>query len=331
MKNLFIDSNIWLSLYHFTSDDLEQFSKLKELNGTEIRLFIPEQIRNEVQRNRDAKIKDSLSKFEQFEFSFPAFCKNYEEYSDFSRDYNALKRRHKLWCEKIHEDISNQELPADKVIREFFESCPVMECTNEMILNAELRFRVGNPPGKDNKLGDAINWECLLTSVPNGEDLFFISTDKDYRSVVDDLSFNLYLKEEWSKRKDSQIHFFNSLVSFLKAHVQEIELRTEQHKDELINGLTYSHNFLTTHAMIRSLSEYHDWSARQIDDICSAAVNNRQINWILGDDDVFSFYEKLLSSIDANTENVAEIRKRIEELKQEKEKEEEEEIDDFPF
>ena len=69
MKNLFIDANIWLSLYHFSSDDLEQFSKLKELVGTDIRLFIPSQIRNEVQRNRDAKIKDALTKFEKFDFT----------------------------------------------------------------------------------------------------------------------------------------------------------------------------------------------------------------------------------------------------------------------
>ena len=36
MKNLFIDANIWLSLYHFTSDDLEQFGKLKSLIGTDL-------------------------------------------------------------------------------------------------------------------------------------------------------------------------------------------------------------------------------------------------------------------------------------------------------
>ena len=35
-------------------------------------------------------------------------------------------------------------------------------------------FRRRNPPGKDNKYGDAINWECLLYNVPNEEDLYFI-------------------------------------------------------------------------------------------------------------------------------------------------------------
>ena len=66
MKNLFLDSNIWLSLYHFSGDDLEQFSKLKELNGTILKIYIPEQTRNEVQRNRDAKIKDAMMNMETF-------------------------------------------------------------------------------------------------------------------------------------------------------------------------------------------------------------------------------------------------------------------------
>ena len=37
MKNLFIDSNIWLSLYHFSNDDLNQFITLKKRIGNEIR------------------------------------------------------------------------------------------------------------------------------------------------------------------------------------------------------------------------------------------------------------------------------------------------------
>ena len=39
MKNLFIDSNVWLSLYHFTNDDLAQFGKLKEILGQDKILY----------------------------------------------------------------------------------------------------------------------------------------------------------------------------------------------------------------------------------------------------------------------------------------------------
>lgn len=60
MKNLFIDSNIWLSLYHFTSDDLTQFEKLKDFLDKDIRLWIPHQVYDEVLRNREAKIQDAF-------------------------------------------------------------------------------------------------------------------------------------------------------------------------------------------------------------------------------------------------------------------------------
>lgn len=79
MKNLFIDSNIWLSLYHFTNDDLAQFSKLKDMVNKSIRLFVPQQVYDEIVRNREAKLKDALKSFEVNAFRFPAFCKGYSE------------------------------------------------------------------------------------------------------------------------------------------------------------------------------------------------------------------------------------------------------------
>lgn len=87
IKNLFIDANVWLSLFHFSSDDLEQFSKLQDLIGTDIVLYIPEQISHEVCRNRENKIKDALDKFEKFGLQFPAFSKSYPEYEAFAKDY----------------------------------------------------------------------------------------------------------------------------------------------------------------------------------------------------------------------------------------------------
>jgi len=51
MKNLFIDTNIWLSLYHFTNDDLNQFNKLKDMLDDGIRLFVPRQVKDEITRN----------------------------------------------------------------------------------------------------------------------------------------------------------------------------------------------------------------------------------------------------------------------------------------
>lgn len=211
MKNLFIDSNIWLSLYHFTGDDLAQFEKLKELIGTDIKLYIPQQVHDEVTRNREVKLKDALKAFEISPIQYPAFCKGYEEFSPFSDDFNDIKKRFKTWRAKIETDIKNRNLPADQTIKNFFDVCDLIPC-DEVVDKAYSRYKIGNPPGKDNKYGDAINWECLLNTVPDGEDLYLISSDKDYCSQLFDDMFNPFLKDEWERRKGSSIIFYSQLT-----------------------------------------------------------------------------------------------------------------------
>lgn len=303
MKHVFIDSNIWLSLYHFSSDDLGQFSKLQELLGKDIHLIIPSQILDEVYRNRDNKIKDALSRFENFNFTFPAFCKNYDAFLPFYKEYESLKEKHKEWLKKINADIRDKTLPADLVLNEFFQEGSITDCTDEMIRAAELRYKIGNPPGKDNKYGDAINWECLLRSVPNNTDLYFISSDKDYASAINDKQFNLFLDREWQAKKSSKIYFYKSLVSFLKEHFSEIQLQTEQAKDDLISSLSASRNFANTHWLIKQLSAYTDWSPEQKESLFSAALDNFQVSWILDDEDVSEFYRGLLSNLKNPSEN----------------------------
>lgn len=92
MKNLFIDSNIWLSLYHFTSDDLTQFEKLKDFLDKDIRLWIPHQVYDEVLRNREAKIQDAFKKFEFSKIQYPVFCRQYDEYFELNgSSFNRYK------------------------------------------------------------------------------------------------------------------------------------------------------------------------------------------------------------------------------------------------
>ena len=320
MKNVFLDSNIWLSLYHFPKNDLDQFYKLKELNGTAFKILIPEQTYHEVKRNRDTKVKDAMvyfEKFKDYQLSFPSFCKSYSEYQNFSSDFEKLKKDHKEWCKKIKEDIATQSLEADKVIKDLFESCDLIPCTKDIIRAAEIRYKRGNPPGKNNKFGDAINWECLLQNVPDEEDLSFISSDKDYASAIDNKQFNLFLKEEWEVKKKSSIHFYVDLNTFFQVNDIEIKLEIEQKKEDLINSLRYSWSFENTHNIISELDKFSDWTVEQIERMCYAASNNFQVSYILSDKDVFDFYKKILSYTSVNNNVVADMRERIEEIEQE--------------
>ena len=309
MKNLFIDSNVWLSLYHFTSDDLVQFGKLKEIIGQDIKLYIPRQVHDEVLRNREAKLKDAFKTFEIKSIQYPTFCKEYAEYEQFNADYNDLIKRYKAWYKKIKADMQNHCLPADTTIRSFFDASGLIAC-DAYVDKAYTRYRIGNPPGKDNKYGDAINWECLLATVPDGEDLYFISTDKDYKSELFDDTFNPFLTTEWSEKKKSKIHFYTNLVKFLNEHIEDIKLKTEQEKQDLIDKLTASRSFISTHGIIALMNKHSGWTDAQIESICSAAESNSQVRWLLGDDDVNAFYNHLLGKflfddlLDSSTKRV---------------------------
>ena len=311
MKNLFIDSNIWLSLYHFTNDDLVQFQKLKSLLTNDICLLIPTQIKKEVIRNRDQKIKDMLSSFEKFELKFPTFAKSYEKYEDIYKKFSELKSIHSEWIKDIKKDIENESLPADDVIRDFFNITEELECDKEIMMLAEQRYKSGNPPGKDNKFGDAINWECLLKNIPHGQDIFIISADVDYTSVLDKNNFNFFLKKEWEMKKNAKVIFYKSLSAFLKDYFEDIKLKTEQEKDELIYALYASGNFATTHAIIQALSKYSDWTMAQKRDLIDALSTNSQVLWIIGDDDVHNFYSKLIEDMNPKNDLVVQLKRLL--------------------
>lgn len=313
MKNLFIDSNIWLSLYHFTNDDLVQFSKLKDMINKSIRLFLPQQVYDEITRNREAKLKDALKSFDIKAPQFPAFCKDYTEFEETTQAYKNLIQQVTSWKRKIDSDIQNRCLPADVVISEILASVELIPC-EKYIDKAYMRYRIGNPPGKDNKYGDAINWECLLDTVPDGEDLYFISADKDYCSELLDGEIKEFLGLEWSKIKNSKICFYKNLIPFLTKNISDIRLEAENEKQKLIKALAKSGNFQSTHSIIALLRLHSGWTEDQIEELCSAAENNSQVSWIIKDPDVFGFYTQILSGLHAEAMSNSATKRVVEEL-----------------
>src|ERR1700730_10339428 len=115
MITLFIDTNVLLSFYHLTSEDIEELKKLVALlANSEIDLIVPKQVENEFWRNRGAKIVDAMKKLREARFnaSFPAFSNDYDEYAEI-RD--LLKKADKLHAEligKITTDANNTSLKA---------------------------------------------------------------------------------------------------------------------------------------------------------------------------------------------------------------------------
>ena len=314
LKNLFIDANVWLDMFGFSKDDLVQFSKLKEMIGKDIKVFMPEQTYDEVYRNRESVIKKALADFNKLEVGFSNLLKNYEEYLGFKRKYDNLKKEQADWLKKIKEDVAERKTPADIALQDFLDRIEIISTSEKVVKRAVLRFNRGNPPGKEGKYGDAINWEVLLESVPEGEDLYFISEDKDYSSPLDEDRFHSYLMEEWRRKKRSELVFFKTLNGFLKKHFEEIELREQNEKARLIEKLENSTCFNETHVIIGKLATYSDWSTHQVEKLCSVAINNSQVCRILSDGDVYKFYKNLLNNYRArgeNDRNVLRVKKSV--------------------
>lgn len=300
-KCLYLDANIYLSFYHYTSEDLNELNKLFALcTSGELELYLPQQTKDEFIRNRHTKIADALKRFSEknLENSFPNIVKDFEiEYNLMKiavQQYNSAK---KDILDKIKEDINQKCLSADLVIQELFEKATLIQVTSDLIEKAKTRSELGNPPGKKGSYGDALNWESLLEKADAFDDFFFISEDQDYFSVWDKKLFNEFLLEEWKDKKPiTDFYYFTSLSSFFKIHYPNINIETEFRKDDLIRALKESNSFATTRKILLELVSYSDYTKKQISDIVEAAIVNNQIFWIATNEIVHECLWKLVFS-----------------------------------
>ncbi len=292
---LFIDTNIYLDFYHFSSDDLEELKKLHvAITSGPINLLTTTQLVDEFKRNREGKIADALkqSREQKFPKKFPQLYKDFPEFKDIQeciKNYEILSAG---LLDKLLEAIKNKNLKADDEVDFLFSHSVSLESTQEIYSLAQKRTFERKPPGKNNSAGDAIIWETLLSEVPVGEDLFFVSGDVDYASPLNDRVLSDYLRQEWIEKKSSNIFFFNRLSSFFATKYPQIKLATELERVISVGNLINSGSFQTTHSSIAkiNLEELTDLESLNL---LQASIENEQIFWIAGDDDVQSIFQAL--------------------------------------
>ncbi len=54
---------------------------------------------------------------------------------------------------------------------------------------------------------------------------------------------------------------------------------------------------MNTHNIIAGLSQFDKWSDEQKEGLVRAAIDNRQVFWILGNGDVSAFYGKVIEGL----------------------------------
>jgi predicted nucleic acid-binding protein len=324
--HVFIDTNILLNFFHFSNEELDSLNDVfaSHENGS-AKVYLTEQVRDEFRRNREAKIKDALGKFQdvnKFNAELPSFMKKYNEYEEIKKFSSEIKKRVKSIRLKIDKDIKNSTLAADGIIDNILKNSIIRTRAKDCLEKASLRMAIGNPPGKKGSIGDAINWEILLEVVESGKDLHIISADGDfYSQIYEDLP-NPFLSEEWEKKKGSKLFVYRTLSSFMKEHFDGVAFSFDNNKEALIDALSQSGSFASTHDIIGKLESYNYFSLREIQMILEAAKKNGQFGGILGDYDILDFLRRVsiphMSNI-RNEQDIAILNKVIAEQKEREE------------
>jgi len=260
---------------------------------------LPRQVKDEFYRNRERVVKESIELFEKSKAfsSLPNMAKTHDQIPKL----RSLQETFNQLVKDIKADVTLQavenRLKADELIEVLFDQFKDEVLDQEIFIKARVRQQIGNPPGKKDSLGDAINWEWLIVSVPDLEDLNIVSGDGDFESVLTSGVVKDFLRREWRAIKRSEIRLFKGLPELLKEFFPDIKLSDEIDKKDAIMKLESSYNFSATHAAIAKLSKYDEFNENEQVRLVNAFIENQQINWILGDEDVFEFAKKLLGQI----------------------------------
>ena len=302
MLYLFIDSNIFLSFYHFSNEDLEELRKLVVLlEQKKVWLLLPEQVIDEFKRNRESKILDAVKRVgdQKLNNEFPQIYKEYDEYAIMRENIQIYSKQKSLLEKKLMTDIQNKNLKADQIIQSLFNKAQRIPFTPDILNRAKIRFDRGNPPGKDNSYGDAIIWESLLDTnfedIDDSDEFHFICDDKDFRSPINLDSFNSFLEDEWEKFQKIDLTFHRSLSSFFREKFPEIKLASQLEKDILTERLINSGSFASTRAILQKLVKHSDFTPAQVNNIVQAALTNNQVYWIAEDEDISDYIFRLIT------------------------------------
>lgn len=325
---LFIDTNILLDMYGMTGPDLDELRQLVKLvEDGKVGLLLTQQVVDEFWRRREGVIADAMKRFGESRVrpTIPNLIRSYPESTDLKEAVARVNSIVKDLSDKANLDTASNSLKADEIILQLFEAAEIAPVAEGIVAASRLRADIGNPPGKRGSLGDAINWEWLLSLElePATSELIILSADADFASELEGEKLREFLRVEWFARHPKcALRLERSLAKWLQRDFPEIKLTDEAEKDvaiekledawdfaatrtrlqdvapevepDAIERLEDAYSFAATHKAIHDLSRLEDFTDAEIQRLLNAYLANEQINWILGDADVRAFALKLV-------------------------------------
>lgn len=331
--HLFVDTNVLLNFYSYADDDLTKLQALvDEISPDGICLHLPEQVVNELERNRESKLKTAADQFgkEVLNIAVPRHMQAYPQAREYATAVQQVKSLRGTLISLAQADASNKTLHTDVLLRELFAKADRYAEDDGIFQRGLQRSQKGNPPGKNGSVGDQYNWEMLLEKVPD-EDLYIVSKDGDYSSLLNKNRPHPCLESEWRAKKNANLHIYSELGAFLNRyretraqinefaaeivpapiealfpaneHVVDVPIDiplpeaepANPEKEAAILELVHSPSFATTHSAVARLGQLRESLTKaDAERLLNAALSNNQIGWIATDPDVYYFFTALM-------------------------------------
>ena len=298
---LFIDTNILLGVYQLSGPDLDELRKLVKLvESGKIELLLNQQVIDEFWRNRESVIANALKRFRESKATaiLPNIIHSYPDATDLKAAVERVTTIVHDLSNQATDDIENNALKADLIIKDLFATTDVAEASKRIIYRAEKRTNIGNPPGKKGSIGDAINWEWLLEQEisANTAEVVILSGDGDFESELVKGNLKEFLLREWARQHPNCTpRLEKSLVDLLSRDFADIKLADEVDKVIAIEKLEETSSFAATHVAIAQLSKLDDFSNAELLRLLNAYLTNNQVYWIRRDNDIASFGNKIVN------------------------------------
>lgn len=294
--NVFIDTNLLLDFYRMGKDKLDELEKVFALhNYGKLKLWLPELLKNEFWRNRSNVVAKAIKDIEKdYNPSPPHMFRQHPDFKDLNKAVTELNKKKNKIFSNIQTKFKEETLAADLVIKKMFDEAHKIKVDEEIIQKGKRRYDLGNPPGKNDSYGDAVNQECLLKVIPEGEDLYLITEDSDYKSPFIDGDLNEYLKHEWKTKKKSEPHIYSRVSEFISEHFPQAKNIAELEANLIIDQFENSSSFYSTHRIIEKLKKIQNLSQRQILKLMRIYINNPQVEYIKNDSDVSDYGNELI-------------------------------------
>jgi hypothetical protein len=275
---------------------LKELDKLVALiEAKTIKLYLTQQVVDEFKRNRETNLSNSIKEFRSYLIKpCPSFMRELDEYDQYKKVLGRFSKSSIALAEKAMADAKEGTLDADKLFAKLLHSAKVLPVSDEAFSAAQKRNALGNPPGKQNSMGDELNWEILLESVSKDHDLHIVSKDRDFASPLDSTQPKAFLIDEWKEKQGGQLYLYEQIGQFFTTQFPGEDFSLEVEKQEAISKLVHSGNFATTHSAIALLLPHIPFlTAQQAEQVVQGGLSNTQVAWIISDADVEAFFMKL--------------------------------------